>query len=189
MHYPAVLLLLMVVVLLVVVLPCCGLQELRPAFMNAVEQEQSSSFSKVHAALLRQEDILSAALQQHLPSLGPSAVLVLQAAVYDLYELLLFADQLGPGSSQEVAHRSLARLGRCVAITNCVARGSELHVYLASRLLQHAVDLRGSDSVQAEAAAALLQEAHLLRYGKNISQDLLLGLMEANKQAAHDFLM
>lgn len=181
-------------VLLLLVVPWYGPQELKPAFMKAVEEEQSSSFSKVHSALLQQEDILSTALQQHLPSLGPSAVLVLQAAVYDLYELLLFADQLGPGSSlqpswQEVAHRSLARLGRCVAITNCVARGSELHVYLASRLLQYAVDLRGSDSVQAEAAAALLQEAHLLRYGKDISQDLLLGLMDANKQAAHDFLM
>jgi hypothetical protein len=43
--------------------------------------------------------------------------------------------------------------------------------------------------VAAEAAAALLQEAHLLRYGKNISQPVLMGLMEANKQAAQDFLM
>jgi hypothetical protein len=157
--------------------------------MQAVEQQDGSSLSKVHAALLQQEDQLSAALQDNLAALGPSAVLVLQAAVYDLYELLLFADQLGPDSSTELAHRSLARLGRCVAVVNCVAPGSELHVYLTSRMLQHALDLRGADSVQAEAAAALLQEAHLLRYGKNISQRVLMGLMEANKQAAHDFLI
>jgi hypothetical protein len=157
--------------------------------MQAVEQQDGSSLSKVHAALLQQEDQLSAALQDNLAALGPSAVLVLQAAVYDLYELLLFADQLGPGSSPEVAHRSLARLGRCIAVVNCVGRGSELHVYLTSRMLHHALDLRGADSVQAEAAAALVQEAHMLRYGKNISQHVLLGLIEANKQAAQDFLM
>jgi hypothetical protein len=164
-------------------------QELKPAFMQAVEQQDSSSLSKVHTALLQQEDVLTSALQQHLPTLGPSAVLVLQAAVYDLYELLLFADQLGPGSESEVTHRAMSRLGRCIAIVNCVARGSELHVFLASRMVQHAVELRGGDSVQAEAAAALLQEAHLLRYGKSISQQVLLGLVEANKQAAQDFLM
>jgi hypothetical protein len=56
-------------------------------------------------------------------------------------------------------------------------------------MLHHALDLRGADSVQAEAAAALVQEAHMLRYGKNISQHVLLGLIEANKQAAQDFLM
>lgn len=164
-------------------------QELKPAFMQAVEQQDSSSLSKVQTALLQQVGVLTTALQQHLPTLGPSAVLVLQASVYDLYELLLFAEQLGPGSDSEVTHRSLARLGTCTAIVNCVARGSELHVFLTSRMVQHAVDLRGSDSVQAEAAAALLQEAHLLRYGKNISQQVLLGLVEANKQAALDFLM
>lgn len=157
--------------------------------MQAVEQQDGSALSQVHSALQQQEQQLTDALQLHLPALGPSAVLVLQAAVYDLYELLLFADQLGPGSSQEVAHRSLARLGRCTAIVNCVARGSELHVFLTSRMLQHAVDLRGADSVAAEAAAALLQEAHLLRYGQVVSQEVLLGLMEANKQAAQDFLM
>lgn len=157
--------------------------------MKAVEEQDAGSFSQVHAALLQQEDLLNNALQQQLTALGPSAVLVLQAAVYDLYELLLFSDQMGPGSSQEVAHRSLARLGRCTAVINCVARGSELHVFLTSRMLQHAVDLRGADSVQAEAAAALLQEAHMLRYGNQLSQEVLLGLMEANKQAAQDFLM
>lgn len=157
--------------------------------MQAVEQQDASGLSTVHAALLQAEDELTAALQEHLAALGPSAVLVLQAAVYDLYELLLFADQLGPGSVPEVAHRSLARLGRCTAVVNCIARGSELHVYLTSRMLQHALDLRGADSAQAEAAAALVQEAHLLRYGKAISQQVLLGLMDANKQAAEDFLM
>lgn len=165
------------------------MQDLKPAFMQAVEQQDGNSLSKIQAALLQQEDRLTAALQEHLEALGPSAVLVLQAAVYDLYELLLFADQLSPGSGPEVAHRSLARLGRCTAIINCVARGSELHVYLTSRMLQHALHLRGSDSVQAEAAAALVQEAHLLRYGKSISQQVLMGLMEANKEAAQDFLM
>jgi hypothetical protein len=157
--------------------------------MEAVEQQDGSSLSKVHAGLMQQEQQLSTALQDNLSTLGPSAILVLQAAVYDLYELLLFAEQLGPGSSPEVLHRSLARLGRCTSIMNCVARGSELHVYLTSRMLQHSVDLRGSGSVAAGAAAALLQEAHLLRYGKNISQPVLMGLMEANKQAAQDFLM
>lgn len=166
--------------------------------MQAVEQQDGTSLNRVYKALLQQEDRLSAALQENLAALSPSAVLVLQAAVYDMYELLLFAEQLregpsssaaGSSSSAEVAHMTLARLGRCVAIANCVARGSELLVFLTSRMLQHAVDLRGADSVQAEAAAALVQEAHLLRYGSALSQPVLMGLMEANKEAAQDFLM
>lgn len=64
-----------------------------------------------------------------------------------------------------------------------------LQVYLASRMLQYAVQLRGPDSVQAEAAAAIVQEAHLLRYGDRLSSSLMLQIMEANKQAAEQLLL
>lgn len=147
------------------------------------------------AGLLQQEQLLAQQVQQHQAVLGQTSTLILQAAVYDLFELLLFCREQLLGYSRSgsagdpAAHAVLTRLGRCLAILNCVTRGAELHVYVASRLLQHAVDHRGGDSVQAEAAAALFQEAHLLRYGSKLEEGLMLQLMEANKQAAEEFLM
>jgi hypothetical protein len=137
------------------------LQDLKPRFLEAVEHQDQSNLAAVQAQLLSLETSLSAALQQHRAVLSDSAVLVLQAAVYDMYELLLFCEQLLPqGNTSEAKHAALACIGRCLAILNCVSKGAELHVYLASRLLQHAVDLRGPDSAQAEAAAQLFLEAH-----------------------------
>jgi hypothetical protein len=140
---------------------CAALQDLKPRFLEAVEHQDHSNLAAVQAQLQSLEHSLSASLQQHRAVLSDSAVLALQAAVYDLYELLLFCEQLLPqGNDSESKHAALACIGRCLAILNCVSKGAELHVYLASRLLQHAVDLRGPDSAQAEAAAQLFLEAH-----------------------------
>ncbi|WIA19949.1 hypothetical protein OEZ85_005832 [Tetradesmus obliquus] len=166
------------------------MQDLKPRFLEAVEHQDQSNLAAVQAQLQTLEHFLSAALQQHRAVLSDSAVLVLQAAVYDLYELLLFCEQLLPqGNEAESKHAALACIGRCLAILNCVSKGAELHVFLASRLLQHAVDLRGPDSAQAEAAAQLFLEAHRMRYGSQLEQQVQLELMEANKQAAEEFLM
>jgi hypothetical protein len=56
-------------------------------------------------------------------------------------------------------------------------------------MLHYAVQFRGAGSLQAEAAAALVQEAHLLRYGSQLSPQLMLSLMEANKAAAEELLL
>lgn len=165
-------------------------QDLKPRFTEAVEHQDHSGLAHVQSHLLHLEDSLSAQLQQHRPLLSDSAVLVLQAAVYDLYELLLFCEHLVPqGNQSELLHAVLGRLGRCIAILNCVSKGAELHVYLASRMLQYAVNLRGADSVQAEAAAQLFLDAHRIRYGSELDEELQVQLMEANKQVAEEFLM
>jgi hypothetical protein len=95
--------------------------------------EAGTSLAAVHARLAALEAALSTALQDSMAVLSPSTALFLQAAVYDLYELLLFCEQLGSedlGESQpQAAHLALARLGRCLAIASCVARGSELQVH------------------------------------------------------------
>lgn len=165
-------------------------QDIRPQFLEAVEQQDQSQLARVYAGLQQQEFQLNQQLQDNITSLSDSAVVVLQAAVYDLFELLLFCEHLvGSGNESERLHNILARLGKCLAILNCVSRGAELHVYMASRLLQHAVNLRGNDSVQAEAAAQLFLEAFKLRYGSQLEHGLQMQLMEANKQVAEEFLM
>jgi hypothetical protein len=164
--------------------------------MAALEATDSGGVSAAQRELQELEDAFSTALQEHAAVLSPSGVLVLQAAVYDLFELLLMCEQVVGAASQasissaaEAAHMVLARLGRCLAICSCVARGSELHVYLASRMLHHAVQFRGAGSPQAEAAAALVEEAHLLRYGSALPPQLIMQLMEANKEVAEELLL
>lgn len=162
-------------------------------FLRAVEDQDVAALAAVQLSLMQHEQLLLQGLSQASPALSHSSKLILQAAVYDLFELLLFCEQLlgtqSGGNQSEVAHAVLSRLGRCISIMSHVSKGAELHVYLASRMLQYAVDFRGSDSVQAEAAAALFQEAHMLRYGNQLEDGLLLKLMDANKQAAEEFLM
>jgi hypothetical protein len=168
-------------------------QDLKPLFLRAVEDQDAAALAAVQLSLLQHEQLLLRALKHASPTLSHSSNLILQAAVYDLFELLLFCEQLlgtqSGGNQSEVVHAVLSRLGRCLSILGHVSKGAELHVYLASRMLQYAVDFRGSDSVAAEAAAALFQEAHMLRYGNQIEDGMMLKLMDANKHAAEEFLM
>eukprot|EP00879_Flechtneria_rotunda_P016441 GHRR01017205.1.p1 GENE.GHRR01017205.1~~GHRR01017205.1.p1 ORF type:complete len:287 (+),score=106.75 GHRR01017205.1:102-863(+) len=166
------------------------MQELKPCFLDAVEQQNQSQLAQVHSRLQQLEKQLTSQLQRYMRSSSKNAVLEVQSTVYDLYELLLFCEQLvGQGNMSEAANGIVARLGICLAITNRVSKGAELHIYLASRLLQYAINLRGADSVQAEAAAALCQEAYLLRYGDQLEAEVMLQLMEANKHIAEEFLL
>lgn len=166
---------------------CC--QELRPAFLDALQQQDSTRLAGVQAALLQHEQQVARLLAAHDALLSRGAVRVLEASVYDLYELLLFCEQLLGGGGGEGGQALLARLGSCVAILGCVSRGAELHVYLGSRLLQHAAALRGAESPQATAAAGLLHEAVLLRYGGALSQGLMTRLVDANSAVAAELLM
>jgi hypothetical protein len=91
----------------------------------------------------------------------------MHAALYDLYELLCAATQLadGPGAGERASERGLAELAalsKCLSLVDAVARGAELHVFLACALLERASALRGADSPQVGGAWRAWRRERLL---------------------------
>ncbi len=160
--------------------------------MSASDQ---TGVAMVAAQLQLLSDQLDAALSEaSLPAPLPQ---YLQASVYSLLELQHFCstltgshDEAAQGAAKKPSHNvaTLSALSRCLGIVDLVSRGAELHVFLASALLRHAADAHGADSAAAQAAAALVEHAHVARYGASLSDKTMLALMEANRTLSEEFI-
>ena len=132
-------------------------------------------------------------------TLALDVVSYIYASVYDLLELMLFSNSIvgrntavAGGDDQDGMEQQLRTrlmiLGRCLSALTAVARGDELHVFVASEMLKGAIQLRGPEHEAAQAGLELLKEAQLARYGDKLEEGTLLALMQASKDLAEEFL-
>lgn len=123
---------------------------------------------------------------------GPeAAVLCIEASVYDYLELLQQHSQLCADMGLEIEARAgaAAALHLCAQVLHAVSRGSELHAFLAARLLESASSSSGPQGGGAAvcedpwALAAALQEALVARYGADaLSEGLIARTVERSRE-------
>ncbi|KAF5829055.1 hypothetical protein DUNSADRAFT_16639 [Dunaliella salina] len=132
---------------------------------------------------------------------GPeAAVLLIEATAYDYLELLqqhtqLCASMYGGGSDGDEDDRAYvsaaAALHLCGQVLHATSKGSELHVFVAMRLLEVAQQQQaagGLCTLDPFEAAHACQEALLARYG-NMSVQLMERIMRACVKRSRQFIM
>jgi len=127
-------------------------------------------------------------------------VLLVEATAYDYLELLQQHTQLcasmyrggSDGDGDERAQASAAAaLHLCGQVLHATSKGSELHVFVATRLLEVAQQQQlagGLCTLHPLEAARACEEALLARYGNN-SEQLMERIIRACVQRSRQFIM
>lgn len=171
------------------------LQELKPLFMDAISgKREYALLCDVAIRLQQQQHRLMSSQLHHIPPVPRS---YLQAAVYEVYELLYFCKYVHEGDEDQddaasdssgSSTQPLELLAHCYRILDAVSKGSELQIFLAWRLFDRLVQLGGVELEASQAAGLLLKMTQIARYGDKISENTSKQLTWANWHLAQDFL-
>jgi hypothetical protein len=160
----------------------------RCALERALEAQDASAASAAADALRAALKQLRAALPAGLRRTSDEAAAALHAGVFDAYEALYFAAAADADSDDGGASLRGAMLP-CISALDATCRGSELHVFFATRLLEEVVRAEGDDSAAARAAAQLAQLAVASRYGPLLSDPSLMSdLADESARLAREVL-
>jgi len=162
--------------------------DLKPRLMSALEAQDGAAAAAAADGLRAALKQLRAALPAGLRRTNDEAAAALHAGVFDAFEALYYA-AAAEADSDDGGMSLRGAMLPCIAALDATCRGSELHVFFTTRLLEEVVRAEGDDSAAARAAAQLAQLAVASRYGPLLNDaSLMSDLADESARLAREVL-